>query len=161
FAGIGGPEMSAEGLRSRFPMAELSLMGPVEVARHLPNAWRRLRQTEHFLRAARPDVVVTIDAPTFNLRLCRRLRPTGIALVHHGAPTVWGWRPGRARTIAPIIDHLLALLPFEPPYFERHGLACTYVGHPVVEGAFAGLARRTRSDAGPLLCVLPGSRRGE
>ena len=162
FAGIGGPEMAAEGLQSHFPMSDLSLMGLVEVAQHLPKVWRRLTETVALVRELQPDVVVTIDAPTFNLRLCRRLRSSGSVLVHYVAPSVWAWRPGRAREIARFLDHLIALLPFEPPLFERHGLACTYVGHPVMESPFVGISRRSRREGrGPLLCVLPGSRRGE
>jgi lipid-A-disaccharide synthase len=99
--------------------------------------------------------------------LAKRLRGAGIPLIHYVAPSVWAWRPGRARKIAAFLDHLLALLPFEPPYFEREGLACTFVGHPVVEsGVDLGDGRRFRERHGitadaPLICVLPGSRRSE
>lgn len=161
-AGIGGERMAAEGLRSRFPMDELTLMGLVEVLPHLPLLWRRLRETEAAIRAWRPDAVVTVDAPGFNFRLAARLAGSGIPLVHYVAPTVWAWRPGRARAIAPLFRHLLALLPFEPPLFERWGLATTYVGHPVLEAVAAvdragGLGRA----GAPHICLLPGSRRGE
>ena len=166
-AGVGGPAMVAEGLESLFPMDELSVMGLAELLPHLPRIFRRLDETTAAVLAQRPDVVVTIDSPGFTFRLGRRLKGQGIPLVHYVAPTVWAWRPGRARRIAKFLDHLLVLLPFEPPYFEEHGLACTFVGHPVVESAVSqgdGAAFRTRHeiDAGqPLLCILPGSRAGE
>ncbi len=162
--GVGGPAMVAEGLRSRFPMSELTLIGLLEVVPHLPLLLRRLAQTAALVRSLQPDVLVTIDSPGFNFRLCRRLQSCRLSFVHYVAPTVWAWRAGRARKVATFLDHLLALLPFEPPYFERHGLPCTYVGHPVLEGPFATTepsADHHPDPAAPVLCVLPGSRRGE
>jgi lipid-A-disaccharide synthase len=167
FAGIGGDLMAAEGLRSLFPMAELALMGIVEVLPHLPRLLRRIGETVAAIRRMRPDAVLTIDAPAFNFRVAARLRGSGIPVAHYVAPSVWAWRPGRARKVARFLDHMLALLPFEPPHFEAHGLACTYVGHPILEtldGDADGAAFRRRHGVppdGPLLCVLPGSRRGE
>lgn len=167
FAGVGGEAMAAEGLQSLFPMAELSVMGLAEVLPRLPGLARRLGETARAARRLEPAAVVTIDAPDFCFRLARRLKGAGFPLIHYVAPSVWAWRPGRARAIARFLDGLLALLPFEPPYFEREGLACTFVGHPVVEcGADKGdgAAFRARYGLGadtPLLCVLPGSRRSE
>lgn len=167
FAGIGGAGMAAEGLDSLFPMSELSLMGLAEVLPHVPRLLRRIDETVDAARARRPDVVVTIDSPGFSFRVARRLAGSGIPLIHYVAPSVWAWRPGRARKIAGFLDHLIALLPFEPPYFEAEGLACTFVGHPVLESGAAdgdGPAFRRRHDIGddaPLLCLLPGSRQGE
>jgi lipid-A-disaccharide synthase len=161
-AGIGGQSMIQQGLEPLFPMAELSLMGLVEVLPHLARLRRRLAETVAAIRAMAPDAVVTIDAPAFCLRVAARLRGSGIPLVHYVAPSVWAWRPGRARRLAGTVDHLLALLPFEPPYFTVHGVACSYVGHPVLETmprAAAVVARR--AGAKPTLCLLPGSRRGE
>lgn len=167
FAGLGGPLMEAEGLESLFDVTELALMGLVEVVGHIPRILRRIRETEAAIRAAAPDLLVTIDSPGFSLRVARRLKGAGFPLVHYVAPSVWAWKPGRARKIAGYLDHLLCLLPFEPPYFERHGLAATFVGHPVVESAQQPTdAGGLRSALGlapgqPLLTVLPGSRRGE
>lgn len=167
FAGVGGEAMTAEGMASLFPMAELSIMGLTEVLPHLPRLARRLSQTVREARRLAPAAVVTIDSPGFNFRLAKRLHGAGIPLIHYVAPSVWAWRPGRAREVARFLDRLLALLPFEPPYFEREGLACTFVGHPVVEcGADRGDGPGFRARHGlaadvPLLCVLPGSRRGE
>lgn len=167
FAGIGGAGMAAEGLDSLFPMSELSLMGLAEVLPHVPRLLRRIDETVSAIRAQRPDAVVTIDSPGFSFRVARRLAGSGIPLIHYVAPSVWAWRPGRARKIAGFLDHLLALLPFEPPYFRAEGLACTFVGHPVLEsgaGDGDGPAFRRRHGIGddvPLLCLLPGSRQGE
>ncbi len=167
FAGVGGEGMAAQGLDSLFPMADLSVMGVAEVLPRLPKILRRLGETTDAARRLRPAAVVTIDAPDFCFRLAKRLRGAGIPLIHYVAPSVWAWRPGRARKIAAFLDHLLALLPFEPPYFQREGLACTFVGHPVVEsGVDRGDGPKFRERHGiaagaPLICVLPGSRRSE
>ncbi len=167
FAGIGGPMMAAQGLQSLFPIRELALMGLAEILPHLPNLLRRMRQTVDDIAVRRPDIVVTIDAPDFCLRLARRVRPTGIPLVHYVAPQIWAWRPGRGRKLAAILDHVLALLPFEPDFFARYGVPCTYVGHPVLQsGAGAGDAAAFRGAHDiaadrTLIAVLPGSRPGE
>lgn len=168
FAGIGGELMAAEGLRSLFPIGELSVMGLVEVLPHIRNIRRRLRQTVAAAEAARPDALVTIDSPGFTLRVSRRLKGRGFPLIHYVAPSVWAWKPWRARQIAAYLDHLIALLPFEPPYFEKHGLATTFGGHPAIEAATlppgeGGAFRRAREipAEAPLLCLLPGSRRAE
>jgi lipid-A-disaccharide synthase len=167
FAGVGGDAMMAQGLPSLFPMSELTLMGAAEILPHLPNLLRRLKDTAADIRRARPGVVVTIDSPDFNFRLAKRLKRTGIPIVHYVAPSVWAWRPGRARKLAGLVDHLMTLLPFEPPYFNRENLAATFVGHPVTRtGAGKGEGARFRAERGidaatPLLCVLPGSRHGE
>lgn len=168
FTGIGGELMAAEGLQSLFPIGELAIMGLVEVLPHIRNIRRRLGQTVAAVEAARPDALVTIDAPGFTLRVSRRLKGRGIPLIHYVAPSVWAWKPWRARQVAQYLDHLIALLPFEPSYFEKHGLATTFAGHPAVEAATLspqeGTAfRRTQEipQEAPLLCVLPGSRRAE
>ncbi len=161
--------MVAEGLESLFPLDELALFGLAELLPKLPNLIRRLRQTVQEILRLRPDAVVTIDAPDFGFRVAKRIRKSGadIPLIHYVAPTVWAWRPGRAKKIAGFLDHLLVLLPFEPPYFEAEGLGCTFVGHSIVEGgADKGNAVRFRAAHGlpgdaPILTVLPGSRRSE
>ncbi|MBI4182607.1 MAG: lipid-A-disaccharide synthase [Proteobacteria bacterium] len=174
FAGVGGPAMEGEGLKSLFPMADLSVMGFAEVLPRLPRILLRMRQAARAVLAARPSVLVTIDSPGFCLRMIKRirhleeaagtLRAERLPIVHYVAPTVWAWRPDRARKIARWLDHLMVLLPFEPPYFLRHGLPTTFVGHPVVEsGADKGDGEAFRKRAGipaeaPLLAVLPGSR---
>ena len=167
FAGIGGAAMAREGLASLFPIGELSLMGLAEILPHLPRLLRRLSETTAEIARLRPQVVVTIDAPEFSLRVARRSGHLGIPRVHYVAPQVWAWRPGRARKLAGCVDRLMALLPFEPPYFEDAGLPCDFVGHPVVEsGADAGdgAAFRARHGIAPeatVVSVLPGSRHNE
>lgn len=173
FAGIGGPAMAHQGLESLFPMAELSVMGLVEVLPRAPRLLRRIGETVAAIRQLRPHAVVTIDAPGFCFRVAARLKramkngATVPPIVHYVAPQVWAWRPGRARTLAKIVDHLLVLLPFEPPYFEKYGLACTYVGHPAFEsgvrsGDGAGLRAKLGIGADDsVLCLLPGSRSSE
>ncbi|MCH7485985.1 MAG: lipid-A-disaccharide synthase [Proteobacteria bacterium] len=167
FAGIGGPLMAAEGLTSLFPMKELTVMGLAEVLPLIPAMLRRIAGTVAEIRSLRPAALVTIDSPGFNLRVASRLKGAGIPLVHYVAPSVWAWRPGRARKIAGFLDHLLAILPFEPPYFEAVGLPCTFVGHPVLEsgagdGDGPGFRRRHGiAPEAPLIVALPGSRASE
>lgn len=167
FIGIGGPKMAAQGLQSLFPMEELSLMGLAEILPHLPRLLRRINQTVAHVIEQKPKLLLTIDAPGFCFRVARKLKGRNIKLVHYVAPSVWAWKPGRAKKVAGFLDHLLALLPFEPAYFERHGLATTFVGHSVVEGEAGsgdgeGFRKRYMIDAqAPLLVLLPGSRQGE
>ena len=170
FHGIGGPMMAEAGLASLFPMADLSVMGLAEVLPRLPGLLRRVRETtEDVLRVA-PDVLITIDSPDFCLRVARKVRARNPAIktVHYVAPSVWAWRPKRAAKMAKSIDHVLALLPFEPPYMEAAGMTCDFVGHPIVyqpeiseAEAAAFRAARAIPDAATLICLLPGSRRGE
>lgn len=167
FAGIGGTRMVAEGMDVLFDQAELAHMGVFELLRHLPRLLGRIRQTIEAVKELRPAALVTIDSPDFSFRVAKALKGQGIPLIHYVAPSVWAWRPGRAKKIAAFLDHLLALLPFEPPYFTRVGLPCTFVGHPLVESdAGRGDGARFRAkfkvpENAPLLAVLPGSRVGE
>lgn len=175
FTGIGGEQMGEEGLQSLFPIAELAVMGLVEVLPRARALLRRIQQTAQFLLNDPPDIVVTIDSPGFTRRLAQKLMVRSFPLVHYVAPTVWAWRPGRARRLARLYDHLLAVLPFEPPYFEVVGLPTTFVGHPAVETLRTARERETAAAAqgrdfrrrhglaadARLLAVMPGSRRGE
>lgn len=167
FAGIGGARMEGEGLTSLFPMSDLTLFGLAEVLPKIKLVKGRIAETVAAARAARPDAVVTIDSPGFSFRVQKRLGAGWTKRIHYVAPTVWAWRPGRARKIARFLDRLLVLLPFEPPYFDAVGLPCDFVGHPVVEeGADRGDGPGFRARHGipvdaPLLVVLPGSRRSE
>ena len=170
FRGIAGPEMQSEGLDSLFDMAELSVMGLAEVLPKYLALKRRLDQTVAEVLAWKPDILVTIDSPDFCLRVARAVRAAdpSIRTSHYVAPSVWAWRPGRAKKMAAYIDHVLALLPFEPPYMQAEGMACDFVGHPVAAQAAVtskqiaqfqadfGLDPARRS-----LVVLPGSRASE
>lgn len=167
FSGVGGSRMAAEGLDSLFPLGDIAVMGAVELLPQLPRLFDRIRRTADAALAAKPDVLVSIDGLAFNARVAARLADRAFPIVHFVAPKVWAWRPGRARKLAQLVDHLMVQLPFEPPWFERHGLPTTYVGHPIIEsGAGKGDGARFRAAHGipadaPLLTVLPGSRRGE
>ncbi|MBT6430432.1 MAG: lipid-A-disaccharide synthase, partial [Rhodospirillaceae bacterium] len=168
FSGVGGAQMAAAGLESLFPIADLSVMGLAEILPRLPLLLRRLSETAAHVRMARPSAVITIDAPGFSFRLAKRLAGAGIPLIHYVAPQVWAWRPGRARHLAGRIDHLLALLPFEPEFFQDYDLPCEFVGHPVIEGVAEapGDGADFRIQHGiaanvPVLALLPGSRVGE
>jgi lipid-A-disaccharide synthase len=168
FAGIGGEEMAQQGLASRVPLVELAIMGVAEVLPRARAIFRRVKETVADIERQAPAAVVTIDSSGFTWRVAQRLREHGsrLPLIHYVAPMVWAWRAGRAGRMARWYDHLMVLLPFEPPYFAAVGLACTYVGHPVVEsgaerGDGAAFRRRHGIGDAPLLVVLPGSRRGE
>ena len=169
FAGIGGPLMEAQGMSSRFDMSELSLMGIAEVLPKYFHLKRRISETAEAAIAQQPDVLITIDSPDFCLRVAKLVKAgSDVRTVHYVAPTVWAWRPGRARKMAQMIDHVLALFPFEPPYMEAEGMACDFVGHPAAnapratsEETKAFRAAQGLGDADPLILVLPGSRRGE
>lgn len=169
FTGIGGSRMMAAGLRSLFPMEELSVMGLAEVLPRLFKILGRIRQTAHEILKTRPDVVITVDSPDFCFRVIKRVKAENrsIPCVHYVAPSVWAWRPGRAKKVAGFLDHILTLLPFEPPYFEEHGLHATFVGHPIVERmAQRGDGARFREkyrikEEQAVLCMLPGSRMSE
>jgi lipid-A-disaccharide synthase len=164
FAGIGGPLMQAEGMESLFPMEELSVMGIAEVLPKYFALKRRIRQTADAVLASGAEALVTIDSPDFCLRvatLVKAARPE-FRTIHYVAPSVWAWRPGRAAKMAKVIDHVLALLPFEPPYMTAAGMTCDFVGHPVVAEPVATAEEKAAfAGKGPLLLALPGSRRGE
>ena len=170
FRGIAGPEMQSEGLDSLFDMSELSVMGLAEVLPKYFALKRRMDQTVAEVLAWKPDILITIDSPDFSLRVARAVRAADpkIRTCHYVAPSVWAWRPGRAGKMAGYIDHVLALLPFEPPYMQAAGMACDFVGHPVAAQvpitakqiaqfqADFGLDPARRS-----LAILPGSRASE
>ncbi len=170
FHGVGGPKMEAEGLQSLFPMEELSVMGLIEVLPKYRQLKRRIAETAHAVTALKPDALVTIDSPDFCLRVARLVRAAdpGQFVTHYVAPTVWAWRPGRAAKMAGVVDHVLALFPFEPPYMEAAGMSCDFVGHPVVaerrgtpDEASAFRDTHAIGPDQPVLLCLPGSRKGE
>ncbi|MBZ4021578.1 lipid-A-disaccharide synthase [Rhodobacter sp. TJ_12] len=170
FVGIGGPAMQAEGLDSLFAMEELSVMGLAEVLPRYRALKRRIAQTAQAVIDTAPDALITVDSPDFCLRVARIVKAARPAqkTVHYVAPSVWAWRPGRAVKMAEVIDHVLALLPFEPPYMTAAGMSCDFVGHPVVAEPRAteaeAIAFRETYMIGPdqpLALCLPGSRMSE
>lgn len=170
FFGVGGEQMEAAGLTSLFNYRELSLMGFAEIIPHMFTLKRRINEVASEIERIKPDVVVTIDSPGFNFRVIKQLkkRTTGKPVfIHLVAPTVWAYKPERAKKCAELFDHLLVILPFEPPYFEKEGLKTTTIGHPTAwpdNPKGDGRSFRNRYDIGgdvPVLTVLPGSRPGE
>ncbi|EBA11000.1 lipid-A-disaccharide synthase [Roseobacter sp. CCS2] len=162
FDGVGGPLMQAEGLESRFPMEELSVMGLAEILPKYRALKARIRQMADVILADPPDVLITIDSPDFCLRVARLVKAdSNIRTVHYVAPTVWAWRPKRAAKMAHHIDHVLALFPFEPPLMQAAGMECDFVGHPVVAEPVASDAEAAALGDGTVVLVLPGSRKGE
>jgi lipid-A-disaccharide synthase len=168
FSGVGGGLMAGAGVPSLFPLGDLAIMGFAAIPARLPRILRRIRQSAAAVVAARPDVLVIIDSPEFTHRVARRVRAIApkIPIVDYVCPSVWAWRPGRARAMRAYVDHVLALLPFEPAVMQRlGGPPCTFVGHPLSERVGqlrpnADEARRRLADP-PLVLVLPGSRSGE
>ncbi|NCT40846.1 MAG: lipid-A-disaccharide synthase [Alphaproteobacteria bacterium] len=135
FMGVGGPLMEEQGLDSLMPMHELCVMGIWEVVVQLPRLIKLINGVVEEIERAQPDIVVTIDLPDFNFQVAKRLKKRGIytgKFVHYVAPSVWAWRPGRAKKIAQFLDGIMCLFPFEPEYFEKHGLPSKYVGHPII-----------------------------
>jgi lipid-A-disaccharide synthase len=172
FAGIGGAKMIAEGLESLFPYQDLAIMGFAEVLPKLPTLIGRINQTVKDIITLQPRCIITIDSPGFNFRIARKLRANKygqhLKIIHYVAPTVWAYKPERAAKMRGLFDYLMTVLPFEPPYFERVGLPCSFVGHPITEGSAqtSGDAERFRkhydiSAEVPILTLLPGSRLSE
>jgi lipid-A-disaccharide synthase len=166
FFGVGGVAMQAQGLRSLFDIHDISVMGILPVIRRLPLLLRRIAETARAVVAERPDVLVIIDAPDFTHRVARKVRRAApsIPIVDYVSPTVWAWRPGRARKMRAYVDHLLALLPFEPKaHATLGGPPTTYVGHPLMERLteFRPIDPAVRDATPPMLLILPGSRRSE
>jgi lipid-A-disaccharide synthase len=172
FAGVGGEDMATAGCPSLFPLSDLAVMSPLDILKRLPFLLKRVKETVAAGDAFAPDALVILDSPEFTHLVARRMRKRrpGLPVVNYVSPTVWAWRPWRARKMRRYVDHVLALLPFEPAAHARlGGPACTYVGHPLSEridwiGARDGeaLARRLGIPPGtPVLVVLPGSRASE
>ncbi len=168
FFGVGGEAMEAEGLKSLFPISDIAVMGILPVLARLPTLLARIRQTAEALIAVRPDALVIIDSPDFTHRVARRVRKAlpNLPIVDYVSPSVWAWRPGRAKAMRPYVDCVLALLPFEPDaYVLLSGPRCVYVGHPLIE-RLDDLRpnedeERRRLAQPPMVVALPGSRRSE
>ena len=167
FEGIGGAHMRAAGLQSLYPLEALSVMGVVEVARHLPRLLAIRRALRRRWRSQPPDVFIGVDAPDFNLGLARSLSATGVARVQYVSPTVWAWRGGRIRLIREAVDRMLCIYPFEDAFFARAGVDSCFVGHPLAdEIPLETDHAAARRDLGvpataTRVALLPGSRRSE
>ena len=169
FVGIGGNGMMNRGLDSIFPMSDLSVMGLVEIALQYQNLKNRLNQTIQSILDEKPDILLTIDAPEFCFRVAKKIKLSNkdIPIAHYVAPSVWAWRPKRAKKISEFVDHILALFPFEPRYFRDVGIKCDFVGHPIVtesladEESIAEFKNEYSLADEPLILCLPGSRKSE
>ncbi len=169
FRGVGGPAMAGQGLQSLFPLADIAVMGFLPVLARLPKLLQRIRATADAVLASPPDVLVIVDSPDFTHRVAQRVRKArpDIPIVDYVSPTVWAWRPGRAKKMRPYIDLLLALLPFEPDAHRRlGGPPCVYAGHPLTERLHdlqpaTAQEAQARETGPPTILILPGSRRSE
>ena len=171
FAGVGGEQMTNEGVQSLFPISEMAVMGIFELVPHVPNLIRRINETVQDIIVKKPVAVISIDSKAFTMRVAKLIQKKQkendkeIKLIHMVAPTVWAWRPGRAKNISKFLDHLLTLFPFEPPFFTRHGLPTTFIGHPLAEQKVgcSSVYRNTHDvdEATKIISLLPGSRPGE
>lgn len=168
FQGVGGELMENEGLSSLFPMSDISVMGIAEILKQYRFLKSRIMLTADEIITSKPDVLITIDAPEFSLRVSELVKAkSSIPVVHYVAPTVWAWRPKRAQKMARFVDHVLALFPFEPPYMTVAGMSCDFVGHPVVMDKIAtdnevGVFKEKYDLSDKPLCLcLPGSRKSE
>jgi lipid-A-disaccharide synthase len=168
FSCVGGAHMAAAGVPSLFPLGDLAIIGFAAIPASLPKILRRIRETADAVVSAKPDALIIIDSPEFTHRVAQRVRARApeIPIVDYVCPSVWAWRPGRARAMRTYVDHVMALLPFEPKVMEKlGGPACTYVGHPLTERVGdlrpRDLEKRLRMANPPLVLVMPGSRTGE
>ncbi|MFM7620941.1 MAG: lipid-A-disaccharide synthase [Alphaproteobacteria bacterium] len=172
FSGVGGKNMISQGLQTIFPMEDLTVMGFVEVLPYLPKLISRINQTADYLKQIQPQIVITIDSPDFCFRVIKKIKShKKIKKIHLIAPSVWAYREGRAKKIAKLYDLLLAILPFEPPYFEKYGLKTVFIGHPIIEKipdftkkeemiAKFKLENNIQKNE-IVICLTPGSRRSE
>ena len=170
WCGIGGEKMRQAGVDSLFPISDIALMGFAEIVPHAWRLMRRLQQACAAISEFRPDIIITIDSPGFNLRLIEWVRKfyekkggygDEVKCIHYVAPTVWAYKPHRAAKFAKLFDHLITILPFEPPYFEAHGLPTTFVGHPVSDGLQPTHYQPWNEGEELRLLLLAGSREGE
>jgi len=169
FCGVGGPLMEEQGLSSLFPINDIAVMGIGEILAKYSFLKERIKNTVNDILKLQPDVLITIDAPEFSLRVAKMVRQKlFVNTIHYVAPTVWAWRPKRAKRMSGYVDHILALFPFEPPYMERAGISCDFVGHPVAEEKLPDrhLVKKFRqehelNENDKLIAFLPGSRRSE
>jgi len=167
FSGVGGPKMQELGCRSLFDYAQIALMGFIEILPHIFRIRKLIQDTVADVIAQKPSVLVTIDSPGFTYRVAKLVREScpDMQMIHIVAPSVWAYKPSRAAKYAAIYNHILALLPFEPPYFEKAGLKATFIGHPIFEQKFGGGAAFRKHHGidknAKVIVVTPGSRKGE
>jgi lipid-A-disaccharide synthase len=167
YSGIGGPRMTAAGFEAHWPMDKLTVRGYVEALKHIPEILGIRNEIKRQLLAEPPSVFIGVDAPDFNFGLEQPLREAGIPTVHFVCPSIWAWRGGRIKKIVKAVDHMLCVFPFETALMEKAGVAATYVGHPLadeiplVPDTLGARRELGMAEGGPVIAVLPGSRRSE
>lgn len=162
--GIGGPHLRETGMETLIDASSLSVVGITEVIAHLPVVLQSLSSTKRFLREVRPDLVVLIDYPDFNLRIAKEAKRLGLPVFYYISPQIWAWRESRVHIIRERVNHMAVILPFEAPFYERHGVPVTFVGHPLMDTELGRLpSDPAPQPAGedPIIGLLPGSRIGE
>ena len=158
--GIGGDLLAREGMTLLHHANELGMIGLFNVLRHLPMFRRVFRETVERIAQERPDAVLLVDYPGFNLRLAKKCKELGLHVVYYISPQVWAWRQGRVRHIAKYVDRMIVLFPFEEEFYRTHDVPVTYVGHPLIE-QLAGVRKPPRREDELRIALLPGSRRQE
>lgn len=158
--GIGGDLLAREGMLLLHHANELGMIGLFNVLRHLPMFRRIFRELMERIESERPDAVLLVDYPGFNLRVARRAKEAGLRVVYYISPQVWAWRKGRVRHIAKYVDRMIVLFPFEEEFYRAHGVPVAYVGHPLIE-QLAGVRKPPRREDELRIALLPGSRRAE
>jgi lipid-A-disaccharide synthase len=162
--GIGGPKMEAEGLNSVIPLDDLQARGLVEVLRQLPGHFKFLRRMARMLDEERPDAVLLIDYPGFNLKMAKAAKQRGLPVLYYSGPQLWAWRGGRMRAVQRWVDKIIVIFPFEEPLYKKAGVDAVFLGHPLVEDKaapeeVAHLKARLELDPGlPVVGIIPGSR---
>ncbi len=170
FQGIGGIKMKNEGFTCLYQIEDLSIMGIFEVLGNIPKIYSMIRSIKNYANAWKPDLIITIDSPDFCFRLVKKIRKIDsyVPIIHYVAPSVWAWRPKRAKKMSLLYDKVLAILPFEKPYFEKYGLSCDFVGHPISKEIIPGEYEKNKflsvmkiDSSKKIVSILPGSRKSE
>lgn len=162
FVGIGGDRLRAAGVRVAVDAASLAVVGITEVVSRMPALFRGLQVAKQMLRSLRPDLLILIDFPDFNLHVAGVAKKLGIPVLYYISPQIWAWRQGRVRKIGSLVDHMAVILPFEAPFYQQHNIPVTFVGHPLLD-RIPCLPPQHREPAsrGPVIGLLPGSRNRE
>jgi lipid-A-disaccharide synthase len=159
--GIGGHHLRAQGVRILLDASRLAVVGITEVLGKLPVIWEALGCAQKLLQSLRPELLILIDFPDFNLRLARLAKKRGVPVLYYVSPQVWAWRQARVKTIKRRVDHMAVILPFEADFYRAHGVPVTFVGHPLLDVWGGAPPPPPAADAPPVVGLLPGSREGE
>jgi lipid-A-disaccharide synthase len=167
FVGIGGPKMEEAGLELLFPSSDLAVVGVVEVIGHIRPILKAFGRTTAWLRKERPDLLILIDYPEFNLQVAGRAKKLGIPIFYYISPQVWAWRPGRVKKLRRLVDRMAVILPFEEAFFRSHGMEVSFVGHPLLDVVKAEVSKTEfcikagLNPERPIVGLVPGSRKSE